>query len=142
MLRRRLLLAPLAILLPRPAGAHSYSLGAIEIGHPWARPSVTGNAAAFMVLSNTGSASDRLLGGTTPLASQVILRDQDGAALDYLELLPHRPIALRPGRRYIGLRGIEGPLALEDRFPLTLSFAAAGDLTVTVMVEDGPEEED
>src|SRR6185437_15961253 len=51
----------------------------------------------------------------------------------------HRPVALRPGGKYIGLRGLKGPLALEDSFAVTLRFANAGEIAVTVMVEDGPD---
>jgi len=51
MRRRDLLLAPLPFLFARIAWAHSYRLGPIEIGHPWARPSVTGAAAVFLALA-------------------------------------------------------------------------------------------
>lgn len=140
-MRRRLLLAaPLALLALRQAWAHSYKLGNIEIGHPWARPSVTGAAAVFLAMSNLGRSTERLVGGKTPIAKEVLLRDEDGNPLEYLELPPHHPLALRPGRRYIALHGLKGPLALDDSFPLTLRFEHAGDVTVTVMVEDGPEE--
>jgi periplasmic copper chaperone A len=141
MLRRILLLAPLPLLLARAARAHSYKLGAIEIGHPWARPSVTGKAAVFLALANSGFDSDRLVGGTTPIAREVILRDADGSTLDELDLLPHRPVALRPGGKYIALLGLAGPLALDDSFALTLRFGNAGEITVKVMVEDAPGEE-
>lgn len=141
-MRRRLILAaPLALVALRAAWAHSYKLGNIEIGHPWARPSVTEAAAVFVALSNTGRNTDRLVGGTTPIAKEVLLRAEDGSPLEYLELLPHHPLALRPGRKYVALRGLKGPLALGDSFPLTLRFDRAGEVTITVMVEDGPEEE-
>jgi periplasmic copper chaperone A len=139
MRRRVLLLAPLSLTLARTARAHSYKLGPIEIGHPWARPSVTGKAAVFVALSNTGRTSDRLTGGSTPIAKEVLLRAEDGSPLEYLDLLPHHPIALRPGRKYIALLGLTGVLSLEDSFPLTLRFESAGEITVTVVVEDGPE---
>ena len=142
MLRRALLLAPFSLLLlPRRASAHSYKLGAIEIGHPWARPSVTGKAAVFLALANTGYDTDRLTGGSTPIAHEVFLRDTDGSTLEELTLSPHRPVALRPGGRYIALLGLANPLALDDTFPLTLRFAGAGEITVTVRVEDAPEED-
>jgi periplasmic copper chaperone A len=139
MRRRLLLLAPLSLALVRAASAHSFKLGAIEIGHPWARPSVTGKAAVFVALSNTGRTSDRLTGGSTPIAKEVLLRAEDGSPLEYLDLLPHHPIALRPGRKYIALLGLTGFLSLEDSFPLTLRFENAGEITVTVVVEDGPD---
>jgi copper(I)-binding protein len=141
MRRRRLLLAPVALLAgARAARAHSFRLGSIEIGHPWAKPAVSDGAAVFLALSNVGTAADRLVGGSTPIADEVILRAQDGSPLDYIDLFPKRPIALRPGRRYIGLRGLKPPLAIDDTFPLTLRFAVAGSIGVTVMVEEGPSE--
>jgi periplasmic copper chaperone A len=139
MRRRLLLLAPPSFALVRAASAHSYKQGPIEIGHPWARPSVTGKAAVFVALSNTGRTSDRLTGGTTTVANEVLLRAEDGSPLEYLDLLPHHPIALRPGRKYIALLGLTGFLSLEDSFPLTLRFENAGEITITVVVEDGPE---
>jgi periplasmic copper chaperone A len=121
-MRRRLLLAaPLAFLALHKAWAHSYKLGNIEIG-------------------NLCRSTERLVGGSTPIAKEVLLRDEDGSPLEYLELPPHHPLALRPGRRYIALLGLKGPLALDDSFPLTLRFEHAGEIAVTVMVEDGPEE--
>jgi periplasmic copper chaperone A len=139
MTRRRLLLPALLLLLPlRAARAHSYRLEPIEIGHPWARPSVTEAAAVFLALSNTGDATARLTGGASPIAREVLLRAEDGSPLEYLDLPPHRPLALRPGRKYIALRGLSAPLALEESFPLTLRFAGLGEIALTVMVEDGP----
>jgi copper(I)-binding protein len=142
-MRRRLLLAaPLALLaLGGRAAAHSYRLDDIEIGHPWAKPSVTQGAAVFLALSNVGQRSDRLVGGSTPVAEEVILRAQDGSPLEWIDLFPKRPVALRPGRRYIGLRGLKQHLAIDDAFPLTLRFAQAGSVAVTVTVEEGPSEE-
>ena len=140
MTRRRLLLWGLLLLLPaRVARAHSYRLGPIEIGHPWARPAVSEAAAVFLALSNTGDATLRLVGGATPIAREVLLRAEDGSPLEYLDLPPHRPLALRPGRKYIALLGLTAPLALDDSFPLTLRFAGLDEITVTVTVEDGPE---
>jgi periplasmic copper chaperone A len=138
--RRGLFLLGLLSLLPaRAARAHSYRLGPVEIGHPWARPSVSEAAAVFMALGNTGSATVRLVGGASPIAREVLLRAEDGSPLEYLDLPPHRPVALRPGRKYIALLGLAGPIALDESFPLTLSFANLGDITVTVTVEAGPE---
>jgi len=138
--RRVLLFVPLSLALAGEARAHSYKLGAIEIGHPWARPSVTGKAAVFLALNNTGTETDRLIGGTTPIAKTVILRAADGTPLEEMDLLPNRPLALRPGGKYIALLDLAAPLALDDRFPLTLRFADAGAIEVTVRVEDAPEE--
>jgi len=139
--RRALLLAPFSLAIARSVEAASFTLGAIEVAHPWAAPSVTEAAAMFASIVNNGARPDRLIGGTTPVASAVIFRAHDGTPLEYYDLLPKRPVNLRPGRRYIALRGLKSPLALDDTFPLTLRFAEAGSITISVVVEAGPEDD-
>lgn len=140
-MKRRLFLAfPLALAISRGARAEASTPGLIDLDRPWAKPTVTGNAAMFVTLTNRGSRPDRLVGGTTPIAKSILLRAADGTPLEYLDLLPKRPLALRPGRRYIALRDLEQPLAIDDTFPLTLHFARAGSLSMTVVVEEGPEQ--
>lgn len=142
MRRRQILLVPLSLAAARAASAAPFALGAITVEHPWAKPSVTEAAAVFMRLANAGPRADRLVAGSTPVAERVILRELDGSPLEYFDLLPRRPIALRPGRRYIALRGLKRLLAVDDRFPLTLQFAEAGRLDITVTVEEGPEDDE
>ncbi|MDE2229003.1 MAG: copper chaperone PCu(A)C [Alphaproteobacteria bacterium] len=141
--RRRLILAPLALFLTLLAAqrtwAHSFALGTIEIGHPWAEPAVGDVAVLFMALANMGDKSDRLVGASTPIADAAVFENYGDHPVDHFELQPKRPVALRPGGRHIALRGLKRRLAVGDSFPLTLRFAAAGSTTVTVLVERGPE---
>jgi hypothetical protein len=137
--RRHLLLVTLSLGVAGKARAGGR--GAIAVETPWAKPSVTEAAAVFMTLRNDGGRADRLLGGTTPIAERVILREYDGSPLEFYELLPRRPVILRPGRRYIALRGLKRLLAVDDEFPLTLRFAEAGAFDVTVRVLEGLDEE-
>ncbi len=95
----------------------------------------------FLKIQNAGPRADRLVGGATPIAERVILREFEGSPLDYIDILPRRPVSLRPGRRYIALRGLKRLLSIDDSFPLTLFFAEAGRLDVTVTVEEGPEDQ-
>jgi hypothetical protein len=139
--RRIVLLGSLSLACAGPARAQRFGRGAIAVELPWAKPSVTEAAAVFMALRNDGAREDRLMGGTTDIAERVILREFDGSPLDYYELLPRRPILLRPGRRYIALRGLKRLLAVDDMFPLTLHFAEAGKLDITVRVAEGLDEE-
>jgi len=141
MKRRLLLLAPLSLIVTRSGRAETFQLRDITISHPWAAPSVKEAAAMFLEMRNEGPRPDRLIAASTPIAGRMILRARDGAALEYYDLLPKRPVSLRPGRRYIALRDLKGPLALDDTFPVTLHFAEAGSITVTVTVEAGPEDE-
>ena len=128
----------LAVLAAVPALAHSFRLGEIEIGHPWAPPSEAGDAPVYLALSNRGAAADRLVAASSPRAREVDLRGGDDAPLQGITLEPKRPIALRAGRPHLALHGVTQPLAAGDAFPLTLRFAGAGSVEVTVMVEATP----
>jgi copper(I)-binding protein len=141
MKRRLLLLAPLSFIVARSARAASFKLGAITVSHPWVAPAASEAAAMFLEMRNDGPRPDRLIAAATPIAGLVIFRERDGTPLEYYDLLPKRPVSLQPGRRYIALRDLKAPLALDDTFPATLHFAEAGSLTVTVAVEAGPEDE-
>jgi len=118
--------------------AHSFRLGAIEIGHPWAPPSGSGEASVYLALSNRGSAPDRLVAASSPRAQAVELRNGDDSLLKDIVLAPKRPVALRAGKPHLALRGVSRPLGAGEEFPLTLSFAAAGSVEVAVTVETTP----
>jgi copper(I)-binding protein len=146
MKRRVLLLAPFVLPIARAhaqarTGIKAFALGPITITHPWAAPAVTEAAALFMGVVNNGPVPDRLIGGSTPVADTVIFRAHDGTPLEYYDLWPKRPLDLGPGRRYIALRDLKAPLALDDTFPMTLHFARAGNITVTAVVEAGPDDD-
>ncbi|HEV2265093.1 MAG TPA: copper chaperone PCu(A)C [Stellaceae bacterium] len=142
--RRNLLLAPLTLLLA-PFGAstvraHSYTLGAIQIGHPWAEPSTSDVAAVFMALANMGDKPDRLTGAATLIANAVLFQDYGNRPVEAFDLPVKQPLALRPGGRRIVLQSIKRRLTAGDDFPLTLRFADAGEVTVMVLVERAPTE--
>lgn len=141
--RRTLLLAPFALYGGRAlaAAGKTVTLGPISISHPWVPPAVTEAAALFMRLVNDGPHHERLIGASTPVAGTVIFRAHDGTPLEYYDLWPKRPVELAPGRRYIALRDLKGPLALDDTFPVTLRFASAGDIAVMAIVEAGPDDD-
>jgi copper(I)-binding protein len=127
-----------AFLAAVPALAHSFRLGEIEIGHPWAPPSNGRDGAVYLALSNRGNAADRLVGASSPRAQKVELRGGDDTLLQEIALEPKRPVALRAGRPHLVLLGVTQALVAGDAFPLTLRFAGAGSVEVTVMVEAAP----
>jgi periplasmic copper chaperone A len=140
MLRRSVLGALLWCLAAPRVHAHSYTLGAVEIGHPWARPTMAQLGAAYLVLAVQGAGADRLSEADTPVAERVELRNPAGEAVRGIEILPRQPVVLRPGKPYLALVGLKQPLRFGESFPLTLRFEAAGEITVTVMVENSPGE--
>jgi|SRR5579859_4552507 len=137
---RRLLLTLLLSSLGAAALAHSYLLGSIEIGHPWARPTSADAGAVYVVLAVKGDAADTLSAAETPIAQRVEVRNAAGEAVHGIQIAPKHPVVLRPGKPYLALIGLKQPLKLGDSFPLTLRFDVAGEITVTVMVETTPGE--
>lgn len=140
MLRRTLLMALLCGIAATGARAHSYVLGSVEIGHPWARPTDARLGAAYCVLAVKGDAADTLASAETAVAARVELRNAAGEAVHGIEIAPGHPVVLRPGKAYLALMGLKQPLKLGDSFPLTLRLDVAGEITVTVLVENTPGE--
>ena len=138
--RRKILFAPATLALVGSAQAHSFTQGAIEIGHPWAKPTTSSDCAVYLVLATKGESGDRLTGASTPIAERVEIRDEAGNLLDGLDILPKHPFALRPGGRALVLIGLKQKLKLGDRFSLKLRFKQAGAGDVTVLVEEIPGE--
>ena len=52
-----------------------------------------------------------------------------------LPMTAGNPVTLAPGGYHIMLMGLKQPLKQGDTFPITLSFAKAGQLTATVTVQ-------
>ena len=125
------------------AQAHSFKLGDLSIGHPYARATVTGQTAggAFLTIENRG-ADDRLLSASADVSKVVELHtmSMDGDVmrmrqLDSIPLPAGKAVALQPGALHIMLIGLKAPLKAGDKFPLKLKFEKAGELTVEVEVE-------
>ena len=134
-------------LLCAVATAHSFSVGAIAIGHPFATPSIAGtaNGAAYLQsLENTGTAPDRLVRASTPAAARVELHtmsvDAQGVMrmreIDGIALAPKAKLQMRPGMgMHLMLVGLKEPLKEGATFPMTLQFEHAGTVEVKVVVQ-------
>ncbi|MGC3962005.1 MAG: copper chaperone PCu(A)C [Rhodocyclaceae bacterium] len=139
----RILLASAATVFVTTASAHSFDLGAIHIGHPWARETVPGQptAGAYLTIENKGAA-DRLVSVSTPAATsaEVHSMSMEGTTmrmrkLDTLDVPSGKTVMLTPGGFHLMLFGLKAPLKNGDRIPLTLRFEKAGEVTVTVNVQ-------
>jgi copper(I)-binding protein len=122
----------------------SYVLGDLKIDHPWARASAGAAAAgaAYMQISTRGAAADRLVGAATPVAGKAELHTHivEGDIMrmrpvEFIAIEPGQAVELKPGGLHVMLIGLKAPLKEGERFPLTLTFAGAGTVTVEVAVE-------
>ena len=135
--------ASIALAVAAPA-ADTAKVGDIAIDQPWARASLGNapNSAAYMILQNTGTVPDRLIGGSTPVATQVQLHThvmEGGVAkmrpVDAIEVAPGQPTMLEPGGAHVMLQGLTQKLEEGTTMPLTLVFEHAGKVTLEVPVE-------
>jgi periplasmic copper chaperone A len=126
------------------AAAESTKAGSLTIEQPWARPNIgeATNSAAYMTISNSGDKPDRLTGVKTEIATDAMLHESrlEGDVMkmvhlhDGLEITPHGAAELKPLGAHVMLMGLTRPLKEGETFPLTLTFANQGDVTVTVTV--------
>ena len=150
MLRRDLIAFGAAIALSAsvPALASGQKAGAIEIQHPWARPTPPGapTGGGYLTLVNHGSTPDRLLGGSTPVADRLEVHEMSmqGSIMRMRKLddgvaIPANGTAeLKPGGLHIMLIGLKKPLKLGDRVPAKLRFEKAGEVAVEFVVQNPP----
>lgn len=141
-------LAPLAILalcaLIAPASADDSPIVASDA---WARPTLKGTStgAVYLMVRNQGTASDRLVGVSTPAAARAeVHEDVTENGVMSMQPVPALPLpagastAIEPGRYHIMLIGVNRPLSAGDSFPITLTFASAPPLEVRVAVTRTP----
>jgi len=141
--RRRLILSLAGVLaLPIRARAHSYTHGAIAIGHAWALPTeISGEGQAFVPMVNTGKIPDELIAARSPICTQIELRRNnryDDPPLSSFVLEPGKPVPMRPTARHLRLMGLKGPLLLDQRFTVILDFLNAGEIEIEFHVEKTP----
>ncbi|WP_128293801.1 copper chaperone PCu(A)C [Afifella aestuarii] len=130
-----------AALVQKPGEA---SGGTVRVHSGFAR-ATAGQAletAAYLVITNTGLQPERLLYVETPFADRGELRqtrfNEDGALetrrIRSISIPPGRTIRLRPGGDHLVFCGLAKPLAQHGRIPVTLTFAKAGRIELSLPV--------
>lgn len=143
---RTLLLLALGLLATATAAqAHDYTLGALKIGHPWARATAATAPAGggFLVVTNTGTTPDRLISARSPAAGLVQIHEMkmEGTVMRMrelekgLEIPAGATVTLAPGGFHLMMMGLKEPLAQGTKVPLTLVFEKAGKIEVDLAVE-------
>lgn len=125
------------------AGSASAVDGPIQVTDARARPTAPGGTGVvYLEIANHGTADDDLTGLTTPVADKAEMhRTADQNGISHMEAVADVPVmamgtvAFAPGGLHVMLMGLKQPLKLGDSFPLTLTFAKAGPVTVTVAVQ-------
>jgi periplasmic copper chaperone A len=113
----------------------------IQIDHVWSRAAMAGRqGAVYLTITDTGQ-PDTLTGVTTPIAGTAELHqsfDDHGVMkmrpTASLPVEPGKTLTLAPGGYHIMLTDLKQPLKEGDSFPVTLSFAKAGQVTATAIV--------
>ena len=122
------------------ANAGDYNAGSLDISNPWSRATPKGSnvAAGYMKIKNSGSTPDRLISGSSDVASKFEvheMRMENGVAkmrpvTGGLEIKPGETVELEPGSFHIMFVGLKKPLSAGDHFKATLVFEKAGTVSV------------
>ena len=143
-MRGPLLPALLAVGLATQSQAHGYTQGEIAIIHPWSRATAAraDTGAGYMTLRNGGQRPDRPASASSPRAARVEIHSMTMTGqimrmrplVHGLALPPGEAVSLAPGGDHLMLIGLKAPLKQGEMVPLTLRFARAGEITVSLKV--------
>jgi periplasmic copper chaperone A len=122
------------------ASAADYKAGSLDISDPWSRATPKGSsvAAGYMTIKNNGSTPDRLVSGSSDVASKFELHEMkmEGSVAKMrpvkggLEIKPGETVELKPGSFHVMFVGLKKPLSAGDHFKATLVFEKAGSVSV------------
>ena len=101
-----------------------------------------GTAAAFMTITNGGSADDRLVSAKTDVTQMVEIhemKDKNGVMEmsplpDGLPIPAGTTVELKPGGYHVMLFGLKHDLVAGEQYQLTVTFEHAGDVTLDVPI--------
>lgn len=144
-MRLALIAAAAATLLSATfATAEPVKVGDLELDHLWTRatPPRAVAAGGFLTITNTGSATDRLVGVASPLAGIGEVHEmkvEDGIMTmrpleDGLAIPPGETVVLEPGGYHIMLMDLKAPLVKGEDVAVTLTFETAGAVETTLHV--------
>ncbi len=137
--------AAFAASLILPARAGEATAGGVKISSAWTRATAKGApiGAGYMTITNSGSAADRLVGGTADISSRFEIHEMsmDNGVMRMrpvakgLEIKPGETVKLEPGGNHIMFVGLKQPLTQGEHIKATLSFEKAGKVEVDFTVE-------
>jgi periplasmic copper chaperone A len=125
--------------------AHHQMTARPAVTQVWSRamPPTAPTGAVYFTLQNPGDEPDRLIGVNTPRAKKAELHTHvhEGEMMrmrqiDSIEVPAGGRVELKPGSSHVMLFQLSEPLVAGERFPLTLKFEHAGEVTVDVSIRD------
>lgn len=142
-MKRLILTAILALAAPAAFACETAKIGDLTIEHAWSKATIGADRPAvfYVEITNTGSSDDALVGIATPAAGMPMLHET--VVTDGVASMPHamsvpvpagQTVHLAPGGYHGMLMGLTTALKAGDRFPITLTFEEAGEVTVNVDV--------
>lgn len=141
---RRLLLASALLCVPLlgwapPAWADQ---NGIAVSDAWSRAAMAGRTGVVYLTITDSGAPDRLTGASTPVAATATLHEttNDNGVMKMrpvasVPVQQGEPLTLGPGGYHIMLEGLKQPLQPGETFPVTLTFANAGQIIATATVQ-------
>jgi periplasmic copper chaperone A len=141
----KLALAAVLAIAATAAGAHEYSVGTLEIVHPWTRatPKSAPVAGGYLKITNKGQTADRLLSASSLSAPRVEIHEMtmSGGTMRMrplpkgLEIKPGETVELKPGSFHIMFMNLTQGFEQGQRIKGTLIFEKAGPVEIEYVVE-------
>jgi len=144
MTRTAFMIAAIVGALITTAHAEDFTVGGLKISAPWARATPKGASVGggYMTITNTGSAPDRLVGGSTEIADRFEVHEmkmENGVmkmrpVAGGIEIKPGETVTLNPSGYHVMFIGLKHQLMQGQHFKGTLQFAKAGKVEVEFSV--------
>jgi periplasmic copper chaperone A len=116
----------------------------IAVEDPWARATPAGamTGAVYMTLHNKSAGPDRFTAASSDIAGKVQIHEMAvvNGVMEMRQLADGLPlpaagsVTLKPGGYHVMLIGLKQQLIAGETFPLTLTFAKAGAISVTIPI--------
>jgi uncharacterized protein YcnI/copper(I)-binding protein len=126
------------------AGTDTFKVGDITVEAPWTRATPGGAkvAGGYMKVTNNGSATEKLIGGTTDIAGRIEIHEMAvaGGVMQMrplnagLEIKAGESVELKPGGLHVMFMNLKRQLKQDDSVKVTLQFEKAGKVEVTFRV--------
>ena len=144
MIRFAFIVAMFAALAGPPAQAEDVTAGSLKISAPWIRATPKGASVGggYMTITNTGSVSEKLIGGASDVSSRFEIHEmsmENGVMkmrpVAGVEIKAGQTVELKPGGYHVMFVGLKEPLERGQHIKVTLHFEKAGNVPVDFVVE-------